>query len=166
MNAPVRYAGFWLRFAAAVIDSILVSAIVGPLLLMAYGRGYFQPFIDLRLGNDEDLLANLVSFAAAMDQPMYSAPANYVISYLVPAIAIVLFWMARQATPGKMLLGMKIADAQTLGPPTRKQDIGRYLAYYVSILCLMLGFLWVAFDARKQGWHDKLAGTVVLRVNS
>ena len=122
-----------------------------------------QPFIDLRLGNDEDLLADLLSFAAAMDQPMYSAPANYAISYLVPAIAIVLFWMARQATPGKMLLGMKIADAQTLGPPTRKQDIGRYLAYYVSILCLMLGFLWVAFDPRKQGWHDKLAGTVVIR---
>jgi len=165
VNAPVRYAGFWLRFVAAVIDSILVSAIVTPLLLAAYGRGYFQPFIDFQRG-EGDLLGNLLQLAEALDQPMYSSTTHFVISYLLPAVAIVLFWMARQATPGKMLLGMKIADATTLGPPTRKQDIGRYLSYYVSMLCLFIGFLWVAVDARKQGWHDKLAGTVVIRVNS
>ena len=165
MNAPVRYAGFWLRFVAAVIDSILVSAIIVPLLMAAYGRGYFQPFLVFGASQD-DFLSRLLGLAEALDQPMYSGPAHYVISYLLPAIAIVLFWMARQATPGKMLLKMKIADADTLGPPTRKQDIGRYLAYYVSMLCLFVGFLWVAVDARKQGWHDKLAGTVVIRVNS
>src|SRR5436190_2417886 len=143
MNAPIRYAGFWLRFAASVIDSVLVTAIIVPLLLAAYGRGYFQPFLDLHRGNGEDLLSNLVGFAAALDQPMYSGPANYLIQYLVPAVAIVLFWMARQATPGKMLLRMKIADAKTLGPPTRMQDIVRYLGYYVSMLGLFLGFLWV-----------------------
>jgi len=166
MNVPVRYAGFWLRFVATVIDSILVSAIIGPLLLAAYGRGYFQPFIDFQAGREQDLLGSLMDLAAALDKPMYSGPTHFVISYVLPAVAIVLFWMARQATPGKMLLGMKIADAQTLGPPTRKQDIGRYLAYYVSMLCLFVGFLWVAVDSRKQGWHDKLAGTVVIRVNS
>lgn len=165
MNAPVRYAGFWLRFAAFLIDSVLMMALVVPLLLAVYGRGYFQPFLAFHQGQ-QDLLAKLLQLAEAVDQPMYSGPANYLISYLLPAIAIVLFWMARQATPGKMLLGMKIADANTLGPPTRKQDVGRYLSYYVSLLCLFLGFLWVAVDARKQGWHDKLAGTVVIRVNS
>lgn len=41
--------------------------------------------------------------------------------------------------------------------------IGRYLAYYVSLIPFGLGFIWVAFDGRKQGWHDKLAGTVVVR---
>ena len=163
MNTPVRYAGFWLRFLASVVDSILITAIIIPLLLAAYGRGYFQPFLDLRRGSGGDPLSNLVAFAAALDQPMYSGPANYLIQYLVPAIAIVLFWMARQATPGKMLLGMKIADAKTFGPPTRTQDVVRYLGYYVSMLGLFLGFLWVALDARKQGWHDKIAGTVVIR---
>lgn len=165
MNAPVRYAGFWLRSAAAVIDSVLVTVIIVPLLLAAYGRGYFRPFIDFH-SNQDDLLVRLMTLADAMEQPMYSAPANYLIQYLVPAVAIVLFWMARQATPGKMVLGMKIADAKTLGPPTRTQDVLRYLGYYVSMLGMFLGFIWVALDARKQGWHDKIARTVVIRVDS
>src|SRR5262245_55165890 len=100
MNSPVRYAGFWLRFAAAVIDSVLVMAIIVPLLLLAYGKGYFRPFLDFH-SNPDDLLVRLLALADAMDQPMYSAPANYLIQYLLPAVAIVLFWMARQATPGK-----------------------------------------------------------------
>jgi len=41
--------------------------------------------------------------------------------------------------------------------------IGRYFGYYVSGLILALGFIWIAFDKRKQGWHDKLAGTLVIR---
>jgi uncharacterized RDD family membrane protein YckC len=43
------------------------------------------------------------------------------------------------------------------------QSVGRYFAYLVSIIPLCLGFAWIAFDARKQGWHDKLAGSVVVR---
>jgi uncharacterized RDD family membrane protein YckC len=55
------------------------------------------------------------------------------------------------------------ADAKTLGKPSTGQLIGRYLAYYVSTLPLCLGFLWVAFDKRKQGWHDRIAGTLVIK---
>ncbi len=44
--------------------------------------------------------------------------------------------------------------------------IGRYFGYYVSILPLMLGIIWVGIDKRKQGWHDKLAGTVVIRAGA
>ncbi|MGZ8994756.1 MAG: RDD family protein, partial [Burkholderiaceae bacterium] len=43
------------------------------------------------------------------------------------------------------------------------QSIGRYFGYYVSTIPLLIGLIWVAFDSRKQGWHDKLAGTVVVR---
>ena len=54
-------------------------------------------------------------------------------------------------------------DADTGQALSKPQALGRYLAYYLAILPLMLGIVWVAFDRRKQGWHDKLAGTVVLR---
>ena len=54
-------------------------------------------------------------------------------------------------------------DAKTGGKPSTGQFIGRYLCYYLSSLLLGLGFIWVAFDSRKQGWHDKLAGTLVVR---
>jgi uncharacterized RDD family membrane protein YckC len=78
-------------------------------------------------------------------------------------VGVVLFWMYRQATPGKMAISARIVDAQTGGRPSNAQLIGRYFAYYLSMLPFCLGFVWVAFDPRKQGWHDKLAGTVVVR---
>ena len=69
----------------------------------------------------------------------------------------------RQATPGKMAIGAKIVDAKTGGNASTGQLIGRYFAYYVSILPLMLGIIWVGIDPKKQGFHDKLAGTMVVR---
>ena len=57
----------------------------------------------------------------------------------------------------------RLVDAKTGEPPSTSQCIGRYFAYFVSTIPLFLGLIWVAFDSRKQGWHDKLAGTVVVR---
>jgi len=85
------------------------------------------------------------------------------VTWVLPAIAVIIFWMTKQATPGKMVISATIVDADSGKAPTTGQLIGRYLAYYVSSIPLGLGFLWVAFDRKKQGWHDKLAGTVVVR---
>lgn len=137
MNQPMpEYVGFWARVGAAIIDSILLALVLTP-VVMFLGGGY-----------DFD--------------NMYS-PKNVFMNGVLPAIVIILFWINRQATPGKMLIGAKIVDAKTLGKPSTGQFIGRYLSYYLSSILLMLGFVWVGFDARKQGWHDKLAGTVVIR---
>ena len=73
------------------------------------------------------------------------------------------FWYFFQATPGKMAVKTKIVDAKTGEPPHMGQYIGRYFAYILSALACGLGFLWIAWDSRKQGWHDKLAGTVVIQ---
>jgi len=153
MSDKVRYAGFWIRFVASVIDTVIVSMIVGPLLWKIYGSAYFQDYVDLLQGRID----------LAADRPLFAGPADMFVSLLLPAIGIVIFWIARQATPGKMALSLRIVDADTLQPLGKLQAIGRYLGYYVSMFGLMLGFLWVAFDPRKQGWHDKLARTVVIR---
>jgi uncharacterized RDD family membrane protein YckC len=76
---------------------------------------------------------------------------------------VILFWRHRQATPGKMMLALHVVDADSGGPLSLGQGVGRYFAYFVSTIPFCLGFLWVAFDKRKQGWHDKLAHTVVVR---
>ena len=85
------------------------------------------------------------------------------ISWVLPAIAVVAFWVMRQATPGKMAISARVVDAETGKALSTGQAIGRYLGYFVAMLPLFVGIIWVAFDARKQGWHDKLAGTVVIR---
>ena len=92
-----------------------------------------------------------------------SSLTDFTLSWIVPAIAVLVFWFARGATPGKMVINAVIVDANTLLQPTNGQLVGRYLGYFVSTVPLCLGLIWVGIDARKQGWHDKMANTVVIR---
>jgi uncharacterized RDD family membrane protein YckC len=81
---------------------------------------------------------------------------------LAAAVAVLGFWRYCGATPGKIAVGLKIVDAASGGPPTLGRLVLRFFAYFVSALPLYLGFVWAAFDRRKQGWHDKIARTVVI----
>jgi uncharacterized RDD family membrane protein YckC len=139
----VEYAGFWVRLGATLIDTVLVMAITFPLLIAIYGWQYFDP----QIGKGG----------------MFAGPADFLISWVFPFVAAIWFWRARQATPGKMALSLHVVDAETGATLSMRQSVGRYFAYLVSIIPLFLGFVWVAFDRRKQGWHDKLAGSVVVR---
>lgn len=60
-----------------------------------------------------------------------------------------------------MVIGANILDARTGGQPSNLQLLVRYAGYFVSMFALGLGFIWIGVDRRKQGWHDKIAGTVV-----
>jgi uncharacterized RDD family membrane protein YckC len=140
-----RYVGFWARFGAFLIDSILASIVLAP-----FGRLYFG-------------LADVDPFRLLDDLLKLLSPVNLFYNAVLPAIALILFWIFRQASPGKMVIGAKIVDVKTLGKPTTGQMIGRYFGYYLSTFVFLLGFFWVGWDARKQGWHDKLAGTLVIR---
>ncbi|GAA3972772.1 RDD family protein [Allohahella marinimesophila] len=133
------YAGFWVRAGAALIDSILILLIIAPLLTVIYGERYWT--------------------GAAI---VYG-PADVLITYVAPAVVVILFWMFKSATPGKLWLKLEIIDADTGGQPTTAQLIKRYLGYYVSMLPFCLGFFSAGRDPRKQGWHDKLASTLVVR---
>ncbi len=137
--AGFRYAGFWIRLWATVVDTVLIMVVTGPLLLYIYGLNYL----------DSEVLIH--------------GPMDFLISLVFPAVAVIVFWKYRSATPGKMFFSARIVDARTGGKPSIGQFIGRYFAYLISMLPLCLGFVWIAFDKRKQAWHDKLAGTVVVR---
>ena len=135
-----EYAGFWIRVWAALIDTFLVVLITTPILGALYGWEYGRQVSDMPF-----------------------RPTEFLITWILPAIAVILFWRYRSATPGKMVIGAKIVDAKSGGAPSTAQLVGRYLAYFVSTTPLCLGLIWVGFDRRKQGWHDKLASTVVIR---
>jgi uncharacterized RDD family membrane protein YckC len=62
-----------------------------------------------------------------------------------------------------MVIGARVVDAETGERLSVGQALGRYLSYFLSVLGLFVGYLWVGFDPKKQGWHDHLAGTVVIR---
>ena len=153
------YAGFWIRFAAFVVDSIVVSLIISPIATLVLEKPDAADAI-AGLLTSTDFTDVLVQLAVLL-RP--ASPAEGLLNIGLPAAGVVLFWIYKSATPGKMATRTRIADAETGGPPNKRQCVVRYLGYFVSIFGFGLGFLWVAFDKRKQGWHDKLAGTVVVR---
>ena len=138
-SATVRYAGFWIRVVAAIIDTLLSAITLVPILWIVFGREYFS------------------------SEEIIQGPLDFLLTWVAPAIAVILFWIYRSATPGKMAISASIVDAKTLGRPSNIQLIVRYLGYYLSLIPLGLGILWIAFDSRKQGFHDKLARTLVIR---
>lgn len=142
-NADYEYVGFWARTGAALIDTIIIVAVTFPLLISIYGWAYFEP-----------------------TEKLIQGPAEFLISWVLPALGVILFWITKQATPGKMAIRARVVDARTGANITVGQAIGRYLAYFVAMIPLMLGIIWVGIDRRKQGWHDKLAGTVVIRTKN
>lgn len=135
----LEYAGFWIRTAAGLIDTVIVLVIILPILTVIYGQEYW------------------------MSELLFHGFWDVVLNYILPAVAVIMFWIYKSATPGKMILKLRIIDANTGGKPSVGQLVGRYLAYYISIIPLMLGIIWVGIDKRKQGWHDKLAGTLVVK---
>jgi uncharacterized RDD family membrane protein YckC len=137
VDARFDYAGFWQRAVALLIDWLIVVVIAMPIIVVSFGADYFS-----------------------LDPVRRSG--DLVIVALVGAL-IVGFWRYCGATPGKLAAGIKIVDAATGRAPPTMRLIIRLLCYFVSALPLYLGFLWAAFDRRKQGWHDKIAGTVVIQ---
>lgn len=137
----IEYAGFWVRVGAALVDTVLLACVIFPLLLAIYGWAYFD--------------SSKAGFIAGS--------ADFLLSWVAPAVAAIAFWLYKQATPGKMVFGARVVDAKTGGTLSVRQSIVRYLGYFVALIPLGIGIFWVAFDPRKQGWHDKLAGTVVIR---
>ena len=163
-----EYVGFWPRVGASIIDTILVALLTAPLIYWVYGAE--GAGLDLDVGDlvaavfawdTSRLLFYLSSLMTDLITPR--GPLDVLINWVLPAAVIIVFWLTREATPGKMAVGAHVVDAKTGNAISVGQGIVRYLGYYVSIFTLFLGLLWVAFDPRKQGFHDKLAGTVVVR---
>lgn len=134
-----HYAGFWHRFLASLIDAFIFAAVLFIPLRAIYGEGFWE----------SDAL--ILGFW------------DFVLSHLMPFAVTVIFWLRYKATPGKLLTKLEVVDALTGLQVRPGQAIIRYLGYIPSGLAFFIGFIWVAFDKRKQGWHDKLARTVVVR---
>ena len=136
--------GFLTRLVAYIIDSIIVT-VVGFIILAIFG---LSPF-GMPQGGAE------VTFTAM----------NTIGLLLVIVWSwgyLIVFWSVRGQTPGKMIMGIKIisTDGGSIGVG---KSILRLIGYVISAVILYLGFLWIIWDKDKQGWHDKIAGTYVVK---
>jgi uncharacterized RDD family membrane protein YckC len=152
--AQPRYVGFWARFLAMLIDNLWIGVILMLVIFAIYGQDFMT--MTMAMTTPE---ASMQMMAAAGQ----GSAGGFLVQLLLPAVLIVGFWLWKSTTPGKMVVSAKIVDANTLGDPSTGQLIVRYVGYFISTFVFFLGFLWVAFDKRKQGWHDKIAGTLVIK---
>jgi uncharacterized RDD family membrane protein YckC len=124
-------AGFFLRLAAMLLDTLLI----------AMSLGFFT-----------SMLPRILRF-------------NWCPSGLLLVLAIygAVMWRQKGTTIGGIICGLKVVrlDERELDWTTA---IVRALSCFLSLFAAGLGFLWVAFDDGKQSWHDKIAGTTVVRV--
>lgn len=135
----MEYVGFWPRAGATILDAIIIWVITLPILSMIYGGAYWH------------------------DTKLIHGPAELTISWIFPIVATVWLWVATGQTPGKMAIGARVVDAATGERLTVGQAMVRYLSYFLSLIGLFGGYIWVGLDPKKQGWHDHIAGTVVIR---
>ena len=172
-EGEILYAGFKVRLFAMFLDTTIIML---ALLLM------FPGMTEMRLEPPAEVVAIMEQAQQDLESQKITQQefdqiyreqllrsidfkqivTDSVIQFIVGTIFIMSFWFYKAATPGKMLLGIKIVDADSMEIPSKGQLIKRYLGYIISTLPLCLGFITVAFNKKKQGWHDKLANTLVI----
>jgi uncharacterized RDD family membrane protein YckC len=151
MTGVPAYGGFWIRLVARLVDIVILGVPVGIL----YGIwGWIQYGL---LGDDAGSSAHEVASAALV--------LGTVLLLAGAALYQVLLWAKRGATVGQHVFQLKVVDASSGGPITLTTAGARWIGELLdTFFCgLPIGYVWVAFDRRKQAWHDKFAGTVVVR---
>ena len=138
------YAGFWVRSAAFIVDSCLI-AIVMFVILVPFGVPLFVT---------REVLGRLT---------VELHPTSSTVNTLLSAALFIGFWARFGQTPGMMLFNLRVLRAEDGKPIDFVIAAVRYLGLLVSLAVILLGVIWVAFDRNKQGWHDKLVRTVVVR---
>lgn len=181
----VQYGGFIARGCAMLIDMCFAILLMIPIFML------LNPLIYGGENPQHQLQVLMIEALQAMQQQHITPSFSWIIAYILQdprsyayfitdgmlyrilldqclqiaffTIAFLLCWVRLSTTPGKMLLSLKIVDATTHAPLTPSQSVIRSLGYLLAAAPVGLGFVWAAFDRRKQGLHDKLANTVVIK---
>lgn len=142
-NTEHNYAGFWIRLVAQIIDGVLMTLFI--LLLSALLLNDFTGETTMQTGGARE--------AAMM----------IIINLVVPIALYVVFWNRLGGTPGKLMLKLRVIDANTGQNISVGKSLLRVLGYVLATIPVYLGFIWAGFDREKRGWHDMIAGTRVIR---
>lgn len=138
------YGGFWRRFAAILIDGIIMMVVLLPVNAVLGGMAAkAQPSAQFTF---------LTAYVGV----------TWLLSLVLNCAYQVYFLSQKSATPGKMVLGLKVITASG-GPISPARAAGRYFAYLLSGLTLLIGYIMAAFDSQKRALHDHICSTRVIR---
>ncbi|RYE06032.1 MAG: RDD family protein [Rickettsiaceae bacterium] len=172
MKKQIIYSKFIPRLFSATLDSLVLAVLLPPItnfISTAIYRYKFQDYIDFANANRE--ANNLISIFYTQNFYDYLINTNQmsthfacsmivaIITFLLIGIYFISFWQYFSATPGKIILRMKIADLNTSNKPSLRQLVKRYFSY----LTVPIGIWLILFTEKGQALHDKIAATVVIK---
>jgi len=155
----VRYAGFWLRFVAYLIDDIIMG-IAGFLISLPFIGGII--FSAIGIGDDPESTENIVKGVTGILGSVFGLIVVIVIAgWLYFAL---MESSKKQATLGKMALGLRVTDLEG-NPISFARATGRYFGKIISGMILYIGYILAGLTEKKQALHDMIAGCLVVRKN-
>ena len=140
---PGRYADFWTRLVAFIVDDILLYFPGG--VIVVWAALQYPPVVGHTMDSMFLALATLLAVG--------------LISYVGFILAPTAIW---GRTLGKLAVGVKVVNEQGQPPGIWRAILREVIGKFVSGLVICLGYIWVAFDREKRGWHDHIAGTYVV----
>jgi uncharacterized RDD family membrane protein YckC len=123
------------------------------------GAGFVERFVAVIIDGLVLLVPNIIVLLV-----LGSGIAASLVNLAVGIAYTLYFWTTNGATPGKQVMGLKVVFAdggELIGPAT---GIVSYIGYIISGIPLFLGYLWAIWDPKHEAWHDKIAGTKVIKV--
>ena len=149
------YGGFWVRFLAVIIDSLVVGVVTGPITLI----------LQVAMGLGSGITRNAPGEIRPEQVAMFAGMFALIITISIAAHALyeaLLTASSKQATVGKMVFRLKVTDMDgrriSMG-----RAFGRHFAKYISGMTLMIGYLIQPFTARRQALHDIICSTLVVK---
>ena len=150
----IAYAGFWIRVVALLIDEIILFVPLVIVFIATEGSTFTNYTNCVQSGE----LTTVCSSAYLGSVGLFE-----LVALGASAVYSILLWALFGGTLGQRMLGLHVVDAATGQNIGLGRSIGRYVGFVISAIALDIGFIWAAFDPRKQGWHDKIASTFVVR---
>lgn len=154
----LKYAGFWIRLGAQLIDTLILFIPLG--ILFALAIAPTLPALNCTVVNTTGFQsATCTGFGAVFA----ALGIWWVVALAVSVGYFVGMWSWQGQTLGQRLLGLHVVDSHTGTRISIGRAVIRYIGFVVSGYVLYIGLIWAAFDAQKQGWHDKMASTFVVQ---
>ncbi len=162
--AAPRYADLNDRVFAAALDIVVLYVLLYPLFhameLRIFRRVDAEKLHTLNTHDAPSLIEIIEILWHANYLPLWLL--NTAAQFFIIGVIIVLVQVKFGATPGKYLLGLRIATAKDHTTPAAWRYALRCAAYLPAALIGMVGIFWISFNKERRGWHDYIAGTVVL----
>lgn len=151
---PVRYAGFWLRFVAAIIDGIVLYIAQMIITVPLMGILGLTTFNSQTMSEAQQM--------GAIGAIIGLTIITFLFSSIVQWLYYALMETYNGATLGKMAIGLKVTDLEGNKISFLKAT-GRYFGKILSGLILLIGYIMAAFTEKKQALHDIMAGCLVVK---